>query len=397
MNSDEIYLYLSSKDCIELYPQNKTSDFSVSLAKTLDLDETWSVALCEIIFDCISPEVGELNIYSNLIRHVIVGCGENQLLARIDAIRENKVNRQIETPIYLPVSLEDLREIKVSLRDDKGNSPIDGRVILVLHFKKNLPLMDNCTIILKSNDCMDIFPSNNTSHFKVRLPYELSYAPNEYEVGLLNIAFTHSSNLIEEGEGLISFSENEKDVPLKVNPELIKFKYDKTKGLEDFVIQLNSASQKFAKENNTIRQGPEYSIDDRKLTVSKMGHYFSDIDGKIKKFDFRFDLETKKYISSGLAKSKVVDSIYVHCSIAEPTIVGSTLAPVLRVINVAQIKSGERMYIVFEQPYYSTLREHLIRDIEINLEDYHSNVPLFSRTDQVVLTLHIRRKTLLDN
>ena len=50
MDKTEYYLYLSSKDSLGVFPQNKAEDFTVKLPATLTLKGTWKCALTEVSF-----------------------------------------------------------------------------------------------------------------------------------------------------------------------------------------------------------------------------------------------------------------------------------------------------------------------------------------------------------
>lgn len=395
MNPDEIYLYLSSKDSKSFHPNNTTADFRVYLPRTLNLDESWSVALVEINFSCDTPTVSEVNIYSSITQHRLVGCEEIQLLARIDAIKDNQVSKQIENPIYLPVSLEDLSEVKISIRNDSGDAVYGGDVTLILHLKKSQTIM-NQTILLKSSDCLDIFPSNRPTNFTVRLPYELTFTPDEYEVGLLNIAFTKS--IFTEKIGYLSMQLNgTSKAPFKSRyKDATTIKYHHALELNDLAQLINRASDELAEESREITLPVKYSVDKGELKVSQIGAFISEADGSQAHFEYAFDVNLRSFIAGKVPKPETLDNIYVHCSIVEPSIVGDTFAPILRVININHVKNGERVYFDFERPYYCTLSDYLVRDIEISLKNYSNSLLHFHSSDPVIVTLEIRRKSSLD-
>lgn len=387
MNSDEIYLYLSSNDSKKYFPNNKSYEFTVQLPRVLNLDETWSVALTEVNILNYTNNFKELNIYSNIVQHRIVGCQELQLLARII-----DPEKQIENPIYLPVCLEDITQVKVSVSDDQGKLlDKDNQVILILHLKKNLSIMEHQTLVLKSTDCMDIFPNNIASHFKVRLPYELQFDSDEYEVGLINFYMDNLWVVEREGTALVKLLKDA--TGYLEGPDLyFKFKYNVNKNLDDFVEKLNKKSKEW--KPKAINALPVYTVESGKLKLLEPGLFFNTNDGNEIEFEYAFDVGLKKFLNNGKSSTiKTPDNIFIHCSIAEPSIVGDTLAPILRVINIKSI--GDRVYFDYEKPYYLPLSESLIRDIEITIESDPKATS--DNSGKAVVVLDIRRKSILDN
>ena len=396
MNTDEIYLYLSSKDSINYFPHNSASEFRVNLPKCLNLDESWSVALTEIICTGSATYLSELNVYSNIIKHRIVGCKELQLLARIDAISDKRLVRQIDNPIYLPVSLEDLTQVKIQLVNDKGVGPAEGHVIVILHLKQNLSTMDHETIVLRSDDCKDIFPSNSPSNFKVRLPRELTFPPNEYEVGLMNLSLTNSP-ILKTAAAVLKFEQPE--LKPTVEDLFFVFTYDEAKGLEEFVSALNKASASYSPSVGRVRKPAKYKFASNELRIDQQGVYLNPENGQNINFELIFDTEVGEFIKRmkvGKKKSSNSGNIYLHCSIVQPSIVGDELAPVLRVLNLSPFEHGKRILFDFEKPYYLPLGDSIIRDIEVALK-FDSDAYANLKEGNVVLTLDIRKRTILDN
>lgn len=81
-------------------------------------------------------------------------------------------------------------------------------------------------------------------------------------------------------------------------------------------------------------------------------------------------------------------SLFVYTDLIKPSIVGDTIAPLLRVVDVPESSVfSEQVSITYDQPMYFSLRNDEIDSIQVEIKDDSGNlVPfLFGRT---ILTLH---------
>jgi len=125
MDKQEHYIYVTSKDSLDIYPTNNVSNFTVVLPKRLHLFGDWQCSLTAITLPKIDAKnkpdlihvtcsvVGAVSIYAS---------GSRQVLRTI-YLNRNKRNYQnawtFTIPFYLPVNQSrDIAEISFEIRNE---------------------------------------------------------------------------------------------------------------------------------------------------------------------------------------------------------------------------------------------------------------------------------------
>ncbi len=134
----EVYLTLSSKDSLKIFPNNEANDFTVNLPEPLIFDSNWSVGLCDIQYSQPRSSSKNLWIYMDLVAESIVGDTKKQLLRRIAIGPQHRgtiVTRYPDLQL-LPLARHVVRTITLHITGDKGKgiSFQDKLVICTLVF-----------------------------------------------------------------------------------------------------------------------------------------------------------------------------------------------------------------------------------------------------------------------
>jgi len=86
------------------------------------------------------------------------------------------------------------------------------------------------------------------------------------------------------------------------------------------------------------------------------------------------------------------EAIYVYSSIVEDQVIGNTMAPLLRIVDI-QGKHGDIICKTYDSPHYVPVLLKDIVQIEINLKTDMNEFLLF-KFGKVVVKLHVRRKNV---
>ena len=131
---NDFYIYLSSDDSLNFYPENNSSRFSVQFMEQLNLPGEWMCALTEISMPASSP--GDIYIACDITDRMFTVNGKFPILRRLfrKARYTEFINRN-----YVKVVRNSLRSLSIYITDDKG-IPIsfkDGRLKCTLHFTRS--------------------------------------------------------------------------------------------------------------------------------------------------------------------------------------------------------------------------------------------------------------------
>ena len=123
------YVFLSSADSTDSYPNNRFDSFIVELDKEINLEEhggwgysqTWTVALVELSLDPITadqqtpPET--IIVSCDLVEPSYIKDTQHSVLRTLPASRE--IVSSLHLPYYMTVSKLRFRRIRIELRDSK--------------------------------------------------------------------------------------------------------------------------------------------------------------------------------------------------------------------------------------------------------------------------------------
>jgi hypothetical protein len=128
---EDFYMFLSSLDSNDLYPDNTSNSFKVNLRKNLKLEGSWSVGLIRFKCNFETPPVAA-HIECDICQESYVFNTYRPVLNVIYP----KFKRYIEPfyeVAYVPIITNTFGKLKISIRGGECVGP----VFCVLHFKKN--------------------------------------------------------------------------------------------------------------------------------------------------------------------------------------------------------------------------------------------------------------------
>ena len=132
-----MYMFLSSLDSPDYYPDNAAHHFRVKLSKPISLDEHWYVALCEIRakWDTVEKKNDRSTIiFCDLCENSVVNAFPKPVLRRLS----RKVSQEFSNRQYIRVTQRYIETIRVYIEDNRTSAPSFSSELLeiTLHFKR---------------------------------------------------------------------------------------------------------------------------------------------------------------------------------------------------------------------------------------------------------------------
>jgi len=241
---------------------------------------------------------------------------------------------------------------------------------------------------LPSNGSQDTYPSNTYSDFKIKLPLTLNL--DKYEVALTEFSYYSSIQVLSgnEKDNIITLEKLETKQELKF--VIANRSYDNVHVLIDNINEifksqfLNLIRFHYNETKNRVRIEFDEKFKSNKLTISEK---LSNILGFSGKTDFLGDNQPIANHPPNLFAG--FHYIYIYTDIILPQIVGSSLVPLLRIVDTE--KNGKVVLNKFESPYYLPISRSIIDTIGISLCNEYGESIKFEK-GPVSLTLHFRQK-----
>ena len=259
-------------------------------------------------------------------------------------------------------------------------------------------------ISLPSDSSLKYFPNNIISKYTVKLPGELNFNREKYEVGLVSCNWTKSFHNIETTEIKVYDFTNSDEIPKTAT--LPGKNYKNVQELLDAINkQINAA----------IADEDSFVTPDQNALVFKLDEFgkvgFEQMDDT---YQYGIDIPVRLFtklgfvppdgynhkaylVAHGMCAESFPDlnaglnSIYVYCSIMEPSrIVGDDLWPVLRILPVVD-NTGNTIHYQPNNIEYFPLRLDHFSEISIELRDEIGVLVPFN-FGKVVIDIHIKRK-----
>ena len=261
-------------------------------------------------------------------------------------------------------------------------------------------------ISLPSDASLKYFPNNIISNYTVKLPGELNYDREKYEVGLVSCNWTKSFHNIETTELKVYDLTDEERTP-KITTLPGKYYEDVQELLDEINKRINAL---IAEEDSFVSSDQNALV----FKINEFGKvYFEQLDDTyqygvvssaslLEKLGFPPAWEHPSGINGvkhGVTAERFPDlnaglnSIYVYCSIMEPSrIVGDDLWPVLRILPVVG-STGNTIHYQPNNIEYFPLRLDHFSEISIELRDEIGVLVPFN-FGKIVIDIHIKRKFL---
>ena len=238
-------------------------------------------------------------------------------------------------------------------------------------------------VYLPSNNSPDYYPNNRISNYKVKLPQRLKFNPGEYEVGLVEFTYINSIRTFQKSKdrdiNILMLSENGnrylKDLQYKTIDSLLVDLNDLLKNSSNSVYGTFS----YNKLKDRVSFEPQSSA----VVVSERLSKILGFDPPI----LSFNRNVRGNMSPCL--DPAMFHIFIYTDIIEHQIVGDSMVPLLRMVNINGEK-GTAVTQVF-RPYYVPLSRFEFDTIEILLCNEFGEEIIFDK-GQSVVTLHFRKK-----
>lgn len=137
----DFYLYLSSRDSLDIRKNNNPTDLYIQFPKSYTLEGRWSCALTEVTLTCdFTPRSKRLYICCDIVEESYVRDTLFPVLRNIEIQTRYKKLKTEEfvNPVYVPVKVKNLSTIRLYLLDEHLN-PVQFQssdLHCVLHLKK---------------------------------------------------------------------------------------------------------------------------------------------------------------------------------------------------------------------------------------------------------------------
>jgi len=246
-------------------------------------------------------------------------------------------------------------------------------------------------LTLPSNSSTKYFPDNTLTHYFTKLPHAIDLSGGQWEVGLVEIQFSHTWFNMRQDEGWVVVRTTPdgalKRATLKgglyeTPDKLVKhLKLHCRKRLEDagedcdaIVFTYNEITQKVTL---SLKNGASIIISPTLQRMLGLAH--TEYEGKGHfKGDRVIDVHGGFY------------SLYVYCNLLEPRMVGDAMVPLLRIVPIRG-KNGDMITKTYENVHYHPIQQKHFDTVEMDIRDDTGRPVSFER-GKVVVTLHFRQR-----
>ena len=242
---------------------------------------------------------------------------------------------------------------------------------------------------LPSGNSLDYFPDNTLTQYRVKLPRELTFS-GKWEVGLTEIQYPRTWYNLSDDEGWMHMRPKPDDKMM-----ILKLKggyYPNSK----FLLNAMKGVKSMSKSHGKI--GFEYDEITQKVTITvqkgaeiilspRLGVLlgFADTEGVHMKFTE--GVHTGQWVCD---VNQGFTSLYVYTDIIEPTMVGNTYAPLLRIVPVSGKHGNTVTKDLGRNIQYYPLQQKAFDTIEIDIRKNTGEKVKFER-GRVVVTLNFRQ------
>ena len=257
-------------------------------------------------------------------------------------------------------------------------------------------MMAEFYLTLPSDSSKEYFPDNTVTEFKVKLPKVIELQ-GMYEVGLAEISYPNNWNNIPAA-----------DAHLRIGATGIAGAYTNIKFKKLFFEGNPNALRKLLNSVSERGYSFSYNKDTHKMAIKLtrplvevqiLSKPLCEILGfdqctfsagnNLDQLPKRIEASHEVDLDAGL------HSIFVYTDLVEHTVIGDTLAPILRIVKVAG-KHGRQSTATYNAPLYQPVKTNRFDVVTIKMASQTGEPILFNR-GQAIVTLHFRprRRRLL--
>ena len=240
-------------------------------------------------------------------------------------------------------------------------------------------------LVLPSDSSRRFFPHNTLTHYFTKLarPMRLD---GDWEMGLVEIQYPHNWYNLHHRDAWFKFrlSADEEYRTLSLSSGFYVDGEKLVAEISSHIGKVNGAADRVRVTYSTLNHKTSVAVADGvSLELSPtlrrlLGFAASD----------RFHGSTRSSAVADLRQGFY--SLYVYCDLAETRMVGDSMVPLLRVVNVAG-DDGDMVCRTFDNVQYVAVQNKTFQEVEIDIRnDVGEPVP-FERA-KVVVTLHFRKK-----
>lgn len=269
---------------------------------------------------------------------------------------------------------------------------------------------DDFYVTLTSNSSTDIFSSNKTSSFQVRLAQELHLS--NHRLAITDIIFPSRINNVTRGNNKITYGFEYTYVnklfskPITKTCEIPYGFYNSVKEIVDLFnkqfretdakptfdmleikdekVYFTTAFKKDLKSEATMHAKKYYLEETKMALIIQIENRLAWIMGYHSNLNVYSQTPRNHAIIEG-----VPQNMYIYCDIAEYQMIGCTVAPILKVLPLSGKRDGdERTRYDFPNRNYMHLRKKMFHTIQIECRDEQANLVSFEDDHNLVLTLH---------
>jgi len=240
-------------------------------------------------------------------------------------------------------------------------------------------------LTLPSDSSLDIYPDNTLSEFTVNLPQPMELE-GEWEVCLNEIQYPRTWNNVRHIQNHF-YIRDPSGIP---SVYILEAGYYPT--VEDIIQGIKSSIDDKTHYDNVDLT---YNKITRRVTVEiKNGYSMIFGDGLASIFGFGLlqypKLEKKTTAPNVVNLEGALHSLFVYSDVIEAQVVGNSMVPLLRILNV-EGRDGETISKTFLNPPYFPVSRKTIDRIEVNIkDDTGEKVPFES--GKVIIQLHFRQR-----
>ena len=353
---------------------------------------------------------------------------------KISGSKNNIINLNAEqriTQLDLDIGLKELEELnaeigqqmlnKQTLKQRKEIRALQKLVYeleeKILDFERNIVLLKNDRQLKRLTlqnlqdqkaSAAETFNAFKTSEYSIRLPERISLT-GEWTVALVQFSYPVSwENLEATSEGPDGNTPDNIFELWLVSGDLLYFyvptgHYDDPKELAYSIDRLSwrvkFENDSWVKDDTPIIKNDYFWLDYNKINRRVTVH-ITDLVQSMKmssKLMFMCGFDTDGILGEGHHTARLppdtrgnIDNLYVHTSVAQPVIVGSTKTPLLRVVGVTG-RSGDVVDLSFANPHYVPLAQNHFQEIKISINTDSGELIHF-QYGKVVAALHFKKK-----
>ena len=243
-------------------------------------------------------------------------------------------------------------------------------------------------VTLPSNASKDLFPSNKVGEYRVKLarPIQLKH---DYEIALSEIHYPRTWDTLPAQCNKLWYSNGSGLIEKCIDPGYYE-------SIDKMIQQIHKAINPHPNHAgpNNPNAGTGIIISYNEITrhvkvyirdgfALKLGDGIAQILG----LPIMEEMNQTMVAPEAVDLNRGLTALYIYCDLCEPQIVGDTLAPLLRIVDIKG-KDGETVLKNCNPPQYVPLRKKTLDVIEINICDDTGQISFTS--GKLICKLHIR-------